>query len=224
MNKKKRSKQQPNETHQERNKLTPRTKNQAEYIRTIVENDITFCHGPPGTGKDWCSIGIACEYLLSNKVERIIITRPTIEVGNSLAALPGDAFSKVQPFMVPMLDVLEFFLGKTELEHYLKYGIVKVIPIQHIRGLTFNNSFIIVDECQDITKIQILAILTRIGQNSKMVLLGDIDQSDLPKNLQGAFIDCINKLNNIDKIGISKLEVEDIQRSPLIKKIVEKLK
>lgn len=205
------------------NKLKPRTTNQANYIRCMVENDITFCSGPPGSGKDFCSIGLACEYLVTGKCKKIVITRPTIEVGNTLAALPGTIFEKVFPFMVPILDTLEFFLGKTELEHHLKFKTVEVVPLQYMRGLTFWNSFVIVDECQDILRNQILCALTRLGSNSKMVLLGDENQSDLPPHTQGAFANCIAKLQNVNGIGIAKLEISDIQRSQIVKEIVQRL-
>ncbi len=205
------------------NKLRPRTQNQANYIRTMVENDIIFCSGPPGAGKDFCSIGLACEYLINNKYKKIVITRPTIEVGSTLSALPGTVFEKVFPFMAPILDTLEFFLGKTELEHHMKFKTIEIVPLQYMRGLTFWNSFIVVDECQDATRTQLLAALTRLGSNSKMVLLGDEHQSDLPIHAQGAFSNCMIKLQNVNGIGISKLEVSDIQRSQIVKEIVERL-
>lgn len=205
------------------NKLKPRTTNQSDYIRTIVENDITFCTGPAGAGKTWIPCGLACEYLLNEKINKIIITRPTVEVGSSLGYIPGSALEKVHSFMIPMFNALESFLGKTELEHHLKYKNIEVIPIQYMRGLTFWKSFIIIDEAQDATAIEIKTILTRIGNNSKMVVTGDLTQSDLPISSQGALATCINKLQNIDGIGMSKLEICDIQRSEIVKRIVERL-
>lgn len=205
------------------NKLKPRTTNQSDYIRTIVENDITFCTGPAGSGKGFCAVGLACEYLLSGKVKKIVLTRPTIEVGNTLGLLPGSATEKTEPYLVPLLEALKFFLGPTELEHHRKFKTIEIVPLQHMRGMTFWNSFVICDECQDCLFLQIKTCLTRFGNNSKMVMMGDTTQSDLPVHLQGGFATCINKLQNVEGIGISKLEVSDIQRSEIVKRIVERL-
>ena len=205
------------------NKLKPRTENQSDYIRTMVENDITFCSGPPGSGKGFCAIGLACEYLLNGKVSKIILTRPTIEVGNTLGLLPGTAIEKTEPYLVPMLEALKFFLGPTELEHHRKFKNIEIVPLQHMRGMTFWNSFILCDECQDCSFLQIKTCLTRFGNKSKMVMMGDTTQSDLPTHLQGGFSTCINKLQNVEGIGISTLEICDIQRSEIVKRIVERL-
>lgn len=207
----------------ENHTLQARTQNQSEYIRSIIENDIVFCVGPPGSGKTFIPSGIACSYLINKKINKIIITRPTVEVGHSIGFLPGSAFEKVQTFMTPILNAIENFLGKTELDHCLKFKTIEVIPIQYMRGLTFDNSFIILDEAQDCLPIELKTVLTRFGCNSKMVVIGDLSQSDLQTSAQGAFLNCIEKLKGITGIGIVQLDISDIQRSPLVKKIVEKL-
>lgn len=208
---------------QYRNRLKPRTENQKEYIRNIAENTITFCQGLAGSGKTHIAIGMALEYLLEEKVNKIIITRPVLEAGEKIGYLPGTAEEKLHPYLLPILDEIHHFIT---MSHYASLKLnnrIEVVPLGLMRGRNFHNSFIVADECQNASYEQLKMLLTRIGHNSKMVLTGDVGQSDLSRHLQGGFIDLINILDGIEGIGIAKLESIDIIRNPIIVKILARL-
>lgn len=206
-----------------RNNLKPRTKNQSTYIRTIAENSVTFCQGVAGSGKTHIAIGMALEYLLTNKVKKIVITRPVVEAGERLGFLPGTAEEKLHPYLLPILDEVNHFI---QIYDYTKLKLtnrIEIVPLGLMRGRSFHDCFIVADECQNASYDQLKMLLTRIGMNSKMVLTGDIAQSDLNKHLQGGFIDMITALNGLEDVGISKLENEDIIRNPIIGPIIRRL-
>lgn len=208
---------------QYRNRLKPRTENQKEYIRNIAENTITFCQGLAGSGKTHIAIGMALEYLLEEKVNKIIITRPVLEAGEKIGYLPGTAEEKLHPYLLPILDEIHHFIT---MGHYASLKLnnrIEVVPLGLMRGRNFHNSFIVADECQNASYEQLKMLLTRIGHNSKMVLTGDIGQSDLSRHLQGGFIDLINILDGLDGVGIAQLESCDIIRNPIIAKILARL-
>lgn len=210
-------------TTQYKNRLKPRTENQKEYIRNIAENTITFCQGLAGSGKTHIAIGMALEYLLEEKVNKIIITRPVLEAGEKIGYLPGTAEEKLHPYLLPILDEIHHFIT---MGHYASLKLnnkIEVVPLGLMRGRNFHNSFIVADECQNASYEQLKMLLTRIGHNSKMVLTGDVGQSDLSRHLQGGFIDLINILDDIEGIGIAKLESIDIIRNPIIVKILARL-
>lgn len=207
-----------------KNRLKPRSINQKEYIRTVAENTITFCQGVPGSGKTHIAIGMSLEYLLDLKVKKIVITRPIVEAGERMGFLPGTAEEKLHPYLLPLFDEIDYFL-KTQ--HFLKLKHtrqIEVVPLGLMRGRSFHDAFIVADECQNASYEQIKMLLTRIGNNSKMVLTGDVNQSDLQKNCQGGFIDIINKLNGLTGIGLSELHNSDIIRNPIIGSIIDRLK
>lgn len=209
--------------HQYRNRLKPRSDNQKEYIRNISENTITFCQGLAGSGKTHIAIGMAIEYLLEEKVSKIIITRPVLEAGEKIGYLPGTAEEKLHPYLLPILDEIQYFIS---MAHYASLKLnnkIEVVPLGLMRGRNFHNAFIVADECQNASYDQLKMLLTRIGHNSKMVLTGDVGQSDLSKHLQGGFIDLINILDGLDGIGIAKLHSCDIVRNPIIAKILARL-
>jgi phosphate starvation-inducible PhoH-like protein len=206
-----------------KNKLKPRTHNQSEYIRTIVENTITFCQGKAGSGKTHIAVGLGLEYLLENKVKKIIITRPVVEAGEKIGYLPGDANTKLFPYLLPIEDEINYFIGPAYNASLKLNNKIEVVPLGFMRGRNFHESFIIADECQNASYEQIKMLLTRIGRNSKMVLTGDINQSDLSRHLQGGFYTLSNLLNGIDGVGIAKLEDVDIVRNPIIAKILGKI-
>jgi phosphate starvation-inducible PhoH-like protein len=193
--------------------LKPQTKNQASYIRDIAENDITFCTGPAGTGKTAIAVGMACEYLLEGRIEKVIITRPIIESGRGIGFLPGSAMEKVHPYMVPVIEEMEEYLGKEALHRYRSTDVIQVCPLEYMRGRNFHNAFVILDEAQNCTIKQIKMFITRIGKNSKVVLNGDIDQVDLPEYCRDSFKRCINAAENMEHIAVSYLRYEDIVRS-----------
>ena len=209
--------------HAFRNRLKPRSENQKDYIRTIAENTITFCQGLAGSGKTHIAIGMALEYLLDDKVSRIIITRPVLEAGEKIGYLPGSAEEKIYPYLLPIIDEIHHFIP---IAHYASLKLnnkIEVVPLGLMRGRNFHNCFIVADECQNASYEQLKMLLTRIGIDSKLVLTGDVGQSDLNRHLQGGFINMINSLDGIDGIGNCKLESSDIVRNPIIAKILARL-
>lgn len=213
----------PQTGHAFRNRLKPRSENQKDYIRTIAENTITFCQGLAGSGKTHIAIGMALEYLLDNKVNRIIITRPVLEAGEKIGYLPGSAEEKIYPYLLPIIDEIHHFIP---IAHYASLKLnnkIEVVPLGLMRGRNFHNCFIVADECQNASYEQLKMLLTRIGIDSKLVLTGDVGQSDLNRHLQGGFINMINSLEGIDGIGNCKLESSDIVRNPIIAKILARL-
>jgi len=206
-----------------RNRLKPRTDNQKEYIRTIAENIVTFCQGVAGSGKTHIAIGMAIEYLLEDKVKKIIITRPVVESGEKIGYLPGTAEEKLHPYLLPVLDEICHFIP---ISHYASLKLnnkIEIVPLGLMRGRNFHHSFIVADECQNASYDQLKMLLTRIGNESKMVLTGDISQSDLHRNMRGGFLELIKSLYDIDGIGIAELLTSDIVRNPLIGKILLRL-
>lgn len=206
-----------------KNKVRPRSENQKEYIRFIAENTITFCQGKPGSGKTHCAVGLALEYLLDDKVKKIIITRPVVEAGEKIGYLPGDANTKLFPYLLPIEDEINYFIGPALNASLKLNNKIEIVPLGFMRGRNFHNSFIVADECQNASYEQLKMLLTRIGQNSKMVLTGDIQQSDLARHLQGGFYDMISNLNGVEGIGIASLTDSDIVRNSIIAKILNRL-
>lgn len=198
--------------------FSAKTQGQKNYIRAIIENDITICHGMAGTGKTMCAIGLATQYLLSGKVTNILISRSIIGCDNEIGALPGGIEEKVAPYMYPYLDYIEHFIGKNTSRNYIEEGIIKFSPVELLRGHTYKNCFMILDEAQSTTIKQIKLFLSRIGVNSKIVLIGDTKQSDIKNS---GFNFCIDKLTNIDKVGIVELGPQDVLRHPIIPKIMD---
>lgn len=206
-----------------KNRLKPRTINQKDYIRTVAENTVTFCQGVPGSGKTHIAIGMALEYIIDFKVEKIVITRPVVEAGEKLGYLPGTAEEKLHPYLLPLFDEINYFL---QMQSYTKLKVsrkIEVVPLGLMRGRSFHNAFIVADECQNASYEQLKMLLTRIGMNSKMVLTGDVAQSDLQRQQQGGFLQLINRLHDINGVGACKLETSDIVRNPIIADIVHRL-
>tara|TARA_Y100000385_G_scaffold72406_1_gene72948 strand:+ start:17241 stop:17954 length:714 start_codon:yes stop_codon:yes gene_type:complete len=206
-----------------KNRLKPRTINQKDYIRTVADNTVTFCQGVPGSGKTHIAIGMALEYIIDFKVEKIVITRPVVEAGEKLGYLPGTAEEKLHPYLLPLFDEINYFL---QMQSYTKLKVgrkIEVVPLGLMRGRSFHNAFIVADECQNASYEQLKMLLTRIGMNSKMVLTGDIAQSDLDKRQQGGFSELINRLYDLEGVGSCKLETSDIVRNPIIGSIVNRL-
>lgn len=206
-----------------RNQLKPRTNNQREYIRTVAENTITFCQGLAGSGKTHIAIGMAIEYLLDEKVKKIIITRPILEAGEKMGYLPGSAEEKLHPYLLPILDEISHFISTAHYASLRLHNKVEVVPLGLMRGRNFHNCFIVADECQNASYEQLKMLITRTGQSSKMVLTGDVAQSDLSRHLQGGFSDMTSALAGVEGIGCSKLEASDIVRNPIISKILYRL-
>jgi phosphate starvation-inducible PhoH-like protein len=207
-----------------KNKLTPRSINQKEYIRTVAENTITFCQGVPGSGKTHIAVGMALEYLLDNKVKKVVITRPIVEAGEKLGFLPGTAEEKLHPYLLPLFDEINYFLSSQHRTKLQSNNQIEIVPLGLMRGRSFHNAFIVADECQNASYDQLKMLLTRIGMESKMILTGDIEQSDLEYRKQGGFETTIEKLQDVNRIGFSSLEAIDIVRNPIIADIIYRLK
>jgi phosphate starvation-inducible PhoH-like protein len=204
--------------------VTARTDNQREVLRSIKYNDLTVCIGPPGSGKTLLSVGSAVQWLRSNTVERIIISRPIIEAaGERIGFLPGSASEKIHPYLIPIFEELEHFVTKEELLHWKANNRIDIVPFAHMRGRNFHKCFVILDEMQNATYEQLKLVLTRFGNGSKMVLNGDPNQSDLPLNLQGGLERIAIRLKDVIGVGITELEKDDIFRSEFVKRIIERL-
>lgn len=203
--------------------IKPKTKNQQTYLDSIHANQIIFCVGPAGCGKTAIATAVGCEYLAGGKVERLILTRPVIETGKGIGFLPGDMKEKTREIMIPILDELNSYLGAVMVQRLINEEKIVIAPLCFMRGRNFHNCYCICDEMENATTEEMKLLLTRIGMNSKMVINGDIKQSDLPIQTRGALEDCILKLRDIDEIAIVKLYSYDIQRNPIIGKILERL-
>ncbi len=206
-----------------KNRLKPRTINQKNYIRTVAENTITFCQGVPGSGKTHIAIGMALEYLIDDKVEKIVITRPVVEAGERLGFLPGSAEDKLHPYLLPLFDEINYFL---HMQHYAKLKVgkrIEVVPLGLMRGRSFHNAFIVADECQNASYDQLKMLLTRIGMDSKMILTGDVAQSDLQFDRQGGFLRLMQVLDGVDGLGVAELKSTDIVRNEIISRVICRL-
>lgn len=196
------------------NKVKPKTKNQATFMDTIRQNHVTICHGPAGTGKTLCALSLACEYLLNGLAEKILISRTIIACGD-LGALPGDEGEKSAPYFIPYFDYLEKILG-SQYKKYLNKDIL-LRPLELLRGHTYHRTIMICDEAQNVTGKQLKLFISRMGDNSKCIILGDESQSDTDAC---GFRFSLNYLENIEGVGISKLGYEDVLRSPILAPIL----
>jgi phosphate starvation-inducible PhoH-like protein len=202
----------------EKNVLEAKTNNQKEYIKLILENEIIFCTGPSGTGKSFISAGISSEHLLADKIENIVVTRPLICTGKDIGSLPGELNEKIKPYLAPMEENLKYFLGRDHFGLFLNTRRIKFEPLETMRGLTFHNSYMILDEAQNCTLDQIKMFITRMGQNSKVIINGDIQQTDL--NQRSGLSVCIDRLRNITGVGICELGYHDIQRNGILASVL----
>ncbi len=201
--------------------LEAKTENQRDYIRAIVENDIIFCSGPAGCGKSFIAAGIAAQHLHHNKIEQIIVTRPLVCTGKDIGSLPGEMGEKIAPYLLPMKENLKHFLGQAYYGLYSNEGQIQYKPLEVMRGSTFHNSYMILDEAQNCTEDQIKMFVSRMGENSKVIINGDIEQNDLRGRSGLEF--CMNRLQRIDGIGICKLGYDDIQRNGIIGRFLRAL-
>lgn len=198
-----------------------KTDNQKEYIRAIIENHVVFCTGPSGSGKSFVAAGIAAEHLHRGTVEQIIVTRPLVCTGKEIGSLPGELDEKIAPYLLPMKENLKFFLGRSYYGHYDNDGRIHYKPLEVMRGATFHNSYMILDEAQNCTVEQIKMFITRMGKNSKVLINGDTNQDDL-KGRSGLRF-CIDKLKQINGVGVCELTYEDIQRNDIIGRVLTAL-
>lgn len=198
-----------------------KTLGQKNYYKAISHNDVTFGVGPAGTGKTYLAVAMAIRAFKNNEVNRIVITRPAVEAGESLGFLPGDLQDKVDPYLRPLYDALYDILGAETYMKYKERGLIEVAPLAYMRGRTLDNSFIILDEAQNTTKEQMKMFLTRFGFGSKVVVNGDITQVDLPGGKRSGLKDAVEVLKDVEGISIVELTHRDVVRHKLVKKIIE---
>jgi len=201
--------------------VIPRSKGQKEYVKALKNNQIIMSLGPAGTGKTYLAIAVALTMLLEKKVERIILSRPAVEAGERLGFLPGDMKDKIDPYLRPLYDSLYDLIDYEKIQKKIENGEIEIAPLAFMRGRTLKNSFAILDEAQNATETQIKMFLTRIGENSKLVVNGDPSQIDLPNKGQSGLIRSQNILKNIKEISIINFDHNDVIRHPLVIKIVE---
>jgi phosphate starvation-inducible PhoH-like protein len=201
--------------------IQSRTVGQAEYIKNVRENDIVFSIGPAGTGKTYIAVAFAVAALESHQVDKIVLCRPAVEAGENLGFLPGDLQEKVDPYLTPLYDALGDMLLQTKLKPLLAKKIIEVIPLAYMRGRTLNNAFLILDEAQNATTMQMKMFLTRLGVNSKAIITGDVTQIDLPKNVISGLVQVAKILQNIDGIGFATLTETDVVRHQLVREIIK---
>jgi len=198
-----------------------RSKKQKEYVKSLKNNQITMSLGPAGTGKTYLAVAVALSMLLEKKVERIILSRPAVEAGERLGFLPGDMKDKIDPYLRPLYDSLYDLLDYDKIQRKIESGAIEIAPLAFMRGRTLKNSFAILDEAQNATRIQIKMFLTRIGENSKLVVNGDPSQIDLPNKNQSGLVESQNILKGIKEIAVINFDHQDVMRHPLVTKIVE---
>jgi phosphate starvation-inducible PhoH-like protein len=200
--------------------IRAKTFRQRQYVQAIRKHDLTFCIGPAGTGKTFLAAIIAVQALLSNEYERLILTRPAVEAGEKLGFLPGDLQQKVNPYLRPLYDALHEMLDPEKIPNLMERGVIEVAPLAYMRGRTLNNAFVILDEAQNTTPAQMKMVLTRLGFRSRMVVTGDITQTDLPTHQQSGLAIAQKILQNVDGIAFCQLSKADVVRNPLVQRIV----
>ncbi|MBV8251702.1 MAG: PhoH family protein [Chitinophaga sp.] len=197
-----------------------RTANQKKMVSLEAKNDIIFAIGPAGTGKTYTAVALAVRALKNKAIKKIILTRPAVEAGESLGFLPGDLKEKIDPYLRPLYDALDDMIPAEKLSYYMANRIIEIAPLAYMRGRTLDNSFIILDEAQNATDLQIKMFLTRIGASAKAIITGDLTQIDLPKNQKSGLEKATRILRNIEGIGYLELDEEDVVRHRLVKAII----
>ena len=201
--------------------IKPRSKKQLEYFNMVKKKQMVFCCGPAGTGKTYLAVAYAVSMLKSGEIEKIILTRPAVEAGERLGFLPGDIKEKIDPYLRPIYDALNDMLSFSEVIKKIESGFIEIAPLAFMRGRTLSNAFIILDESQNTTAVQMKMFLTRLGENSKMIITGDLSQVDLPSGTKSGLRESINILKNVEEIGFLEFSDNDVVRNPLVSKIVK---
>ena len=200
--------------------IKARTKHQQEMVKALKKNDMLFAVGPAGTGKTYTAVALAVKALKEKEVRKIILTRPAVEAGENLGFLPGDLKEKLDPYIQPLYDALRDMIPHEKLQGYFEKGIIQIAPLAFMRGRTLNESFVILDEAQNATHMQMKMFLTRMGMEAKFVITGDPGQVDLPKKQTSGLKEAVVALSNIPGISIIHLDDKDVMRHRLVKKII----
>ncbi len=201
--------------------VEPRSKAQNDYVRSLFENELAFGIGPAGTGKTYLAVAVGVSMLISGQVDRIILSRPAVEAGERLGFLPGDMKDKVDPYMQPLYDALNDFLPGKQMARMIEEKQIEIAPLAFMRGRTLANAFVVLDEAQNATTMQMKMFLTRLGRGSRMVITGDRSQVDLPRHISSGLADAERLLGGITKIGFNYFTSKDVVRHPLVARIIE---
>ena len=202
--------------------IKPRTKKQVDYFNLVKSKQLVFCCGPAGTGKTYLSVAYAVSLLKSGQIDKIVLSRPAVEAGERLGFLPGDLKEKIDPYLRPLYDALNDMLSFSEVLKKIDSGYIEIAPLAFMRGRTLSNALIILDESQNTTAVQMKMFLTRLGENSKMIVNGDLSQVDLPSGIKSGLRESISILKGVEDIGFIEFTDQDVVRNPLVSKIVTK--
>ncbi len=200
--------------------IRAKTFRQRQYINALRQRDLTFCVGPAGTGKTFLAVVVAVQALLANEFEKLILTRPAVEAGEKLGFLPGDLQQKVDPYLRPLYDAINEFIDPEKIPNLIERGVIEVAPLAYMRGRTLNNAFVIVDEAQNTTPAQMKMVLTRLGFHSRMVITGDITQTDLLPHQESGLSVALHILKNVQGISFCEFSQKDVVRHALVQRIV----
>jgi phosphate starvation-inducible PhoH-like protein len=203
-----------------RRRITPRGPVQAQYVKALRGHDMVFGLGPAGTGKTYLAVAMAVDMLMSGQVERIILSRPAVEAGERLGFLPGDLKEKVDPYLRPLYDALHDMLTGDQVQKRLESGDIEIAPLAFMRGRTLTNAYVILDEAQNTTPVQMQMFLTRLGENARMAITGDLSQIDLPKGSRSGLTDAVETLEGVAGISMIRFTEADVVRHPLVARIV----
>jgi len=209
------------EIHTKKRVISPRSPNQAAYLKAIDENELVFGCGPAGTGKTYLAVAKAVERLINGDVDRIILTRPAVEAGEQLGFLPGDMKEKVDPYLRPLYDALHDMMPDDQVAKRLESGNIEVAPLAFMRGRTLSNAFVILDEAQNTTAVQMKMFLTRLGENSRMVVTGDLSQVDLPRGIRSGLRDALDILSGVKGVAAMEFTAVDVIRHKVVARIVK---
>ena len=201
--------------------VSPKTEGQHRYVKIVKNNDVVFSIGPAGTGKTYLSVAFALAALDANEVDRIILCRPAVEAGESLGFLPGDLKEKVDPYLAPLYDSLHTLYSESKLSQLLKNKIIEVVPLAYMRGRTLDSAYMILDEAQNATPLQMKMFLTRLGVGSRSIITGDITQVDLQNPKESGLLQASEILSGVEGIGFVRLDEKDVVRHPLVMKIIK---
>ena len=202
-------------------RIFAKTPGQKRYLDAIFSHDLTFCTGPAGTGKTYLAVAAAAAMLKRGVIKKIVLVRPAVEAGERLGFLPGDLQAKVNPYLRPLFDALGDMIDFEQVKRFMVNDVVEVVPLAFMRGRTLNESAVIMDEAQNTTVAQMLMFLTRLGNDSKMIVTGDVRQNDLPDGTKSGLVDALDRLRGNERIAAVRLERTDVVRHPLVRDIIE---